>query len=486
MNLFDVLQEIKDKKLAKDVTCANIEISGVTYNSKNVKPGYLFVCKGATFKREYLLSAVENGAVVYMSETDYQVNIPCILVTDIRKAMAYCAASFYGNPSDKLKIIGVTGTKGKTTTAFMVKSILDISKDCGIMTSVKVETGIRSEASTMTTPESMEMQEMLYEMVKSGKEFAVMEVSSQGLQYDRVLATNLIAGAFVNIGIDHISPIEHKDFKEYFDAKKKIFEYVKLAVINYDDEHSSEMIESAKNNGCNIITYGLNPCCDIYAYDIKKEGLTTKYRVKTKDWDEEFVLPMLGTFNVGNTLAAIGLCMEHVSVDDMKKGIASVQVPGRMNVFTDGELTVIVDYAHNKLSFETLIASLRKEFPGKRLISVFGCPGSKALVRRKDMGESSGRLSDFTVLTAEDPNYDDVEEINKEVARYITANGGKYTSVPDRHTAIKQTVLNADSNDVILILGKGEETYQRVNNGYVPYEGDIALAQLYLNQRKKV
>lgn len=483
MKLFDVLQDIKDKNLIINCTCENMDICGVTYNSKNIKQGYLFVCKGATFKKEYLFSAIEKGAVVYMSEIDYEVSIPCILVSDIRKAMAFCAATFYDNPSDKLKVIGVTGTKGKTTTAFMVKSILDVSKECGIMTSVKVETGIRSEASTMTTPESMEMQEMLGEMVLAGKEFAVMEVSSQGLQYDRVLATKITAGAFVNIGIDHISPIEHKDFNEYFDAKKKIFEYVHLAVINYDDENSDEMIEAAKKNGCNIITYGCDPNCDIYAYDIRKEGLTTRYRVKTKDWDEEFVLPMLGVFNVGNSLAAIGLCMEYVSVEDMKKGIAEVQVPGRMNVFTDGKLTVIVDYAHNKLSFETLIASLRKEFPGKRLVSVFGCPGSKALVRRKDMGEASGRLSDFTVLTAEDPNYDDVEEINKEVATYITANGGEYTSIPDRHTAIKETVLNADNNDVILILGKGEETYQRVNNSYIPYEGDIALAQLYLNKR---
>ncbi len=485
MKLFDVLAKLKSENLLINCTAEDIDIAGVTYNSKKIKKDFLFVCKGATFKREYLLSAVENGAVVYVSETDYEVDIPCIIVSDIRKAMAYCAAVFYNNPSEKLKILGVTGTKGKTTTAFIAKSILDVSKECGIMTSVMVETGLRSEASTMTTPESMDMQEMLHEMVLSNKEFAVMEVSSQGLQYDRVLATKLTAGAFVNIGLDHISPIEHKDFNEYFDAKKKIFEYVENAVINYDDEHSSQMIESAKKNGCKIKTYGCEPCCDIYAYDIKKEGLTTRFMVKTKYWDEEFVLPMLGVFNVSNSLAAIGLCMEYVSVDDMKKGIAAVKVPGRMNVFTDGELTVIVDYAHNKLSFETLIESLRKEFPGKRLISVFGCPGSKALVRRKDMGECSGKLSDYTVLTAEDPNYDDVEEINKEIAQYIIANGGKYTSIPDRHTAIKETVLNADSNDIILILGKGEETYQRVNNGYIPYEGDIALAKLYLEKRSK-
>ncbi len=483
MNLFDILAVLKNEKLIISHSCENICVSGITYNSKEVKKDYLFICKGATFKKDYLLQAIDKGATVYVSETDYKVSIPCIVVTDIRKAMAYCASCFYGYPSNTINVIGVTGTKGKTTTAFMIKSILDTTYDCGIMTSVRMDTGLRFEPSTMTTPESVDIQMLLNEMVQSKKDFAVMEVSSQGLQYDRVLTTKIGSAAFVNIGIDHISPIEHKDFNEYFNAKKRIFEYVDYAVINYDDPHSDEMIDSAKKNNCKICTYGFNESCDIYAYNLKKQGLTTEFSVKTKDWKADFTLPMLGDFNILNALAAIGLCKNYVSLENMQKGISQVSVPGRMNVFTDGITTVIVDYAHNQLSFEALIGSLRKEFPNKKLISLFGCPGSKALVRRKDMGEASGKLSDFTVLTAEDPNYDDVEEINKEIGGYIIAQGGEYVSIPDRHTAIKETILNATENDVILILGKGEETYQRVNNGYVEYEGDITLAQHYLNKR---
>lgn len=485
MQLAKILSRLKEKNLVISAPDGDIEITGVTYNSKKAESGNLFICKGATFKKEYLLGAVENGIAAYLSEIDYEVSVPCILVSDIRKAMAYACAEFYGNPADKLTIIGVTGTKGKTTVAFMVKSIFDASHvPCGITSTVRTETGKSTVPSTMTTPESPDLQRMFAEMVESGYKYSVMEVSSQGLQYDRVIGTKLAAGAFVNIGIDHISPVEHKDFNEYFSAKKKIFEHTDFAVINIDDEHSDEMISSAKANGCKICTYGLSDKADIYAYNIKKNGIVTEYTVKTPDWTADFTLPMLGDFNVNNSLAAIGLCMNHFTVEQLQEGIKSVKIPGRMNVFNDGEITVIVDYAHNKLSFETLFHNLRKEFPGKRMISVFGCPGSKALVRRKDLGDATGRLCDFTVLTAEDPNYDNVEDINREVAQYIDKYNGKYISIPDRKSAIEYAINNATADDVIVICGKGEEIYQRVNNGYIPYEGDIELAKYFLKNRK--
>lgn len=486
MLLADIIKRLNEKNLIISAPAINPDIKAVTYNSKQASENCLFICKGATFKKDYLVDAIKSGACVYLSDTEYDVDIPCILVNDTRKAMALATAEFYGNPADKLTIIGVTGTKGKTTTAFMVKSIFDASHvPCGIMTTVRVETGKTTTPSTMTTPEAPDLQRMLAEMVESGMKYAVMEVSSQGLQFDRVYGTNLAAGAFVNIGLDHISPVEHKDFQEYFDAKKKIFEHSKYAVIINDDEHTDEMIAAAKINGCRICTYGFDSTADIYAYNIRKEGVVTKYTVKTPLWTADFTLPMLGTFNVYNSLAAIGLCMEHFTVEQLQEGIASMKIPGRMNVFTDGEITVIVDYAHNRMSFETLFNSLRKEFPDKKMVSVFGCPGSKALVRRKDLGEATGKLCDFTVLTAEDPNYDDVEEINREVAGYIDKYNGKYISIPDRKSAIEYAVNHATKDDVVVICGKGEEKYQRVNNGYIPYEGDVDLAQYFLEHRNK-
>ncbi len=486
MVLAKILDKLNEKSLMLSSVSDDIEITNISYNSKNVLKGCLFICKGITFKKDYLTDAIKKGAAVYLSEIDYGVEIPCIKVSDIRKAMAIASAVFYDNPADKLKIIGVTGTKGKTTTAFMVKSIFDASEvPCGLMTTVRVETGKSVTPSTMTTPESPDLQKGLCEMVDSGYKYAVMEISSQGLQYDRIYGVNLAAGAFVNIGLDHISPVEHKDFKEYFDAKKKIFKHTNKAVICNDDEHTSEMIASAKENGCEILTYGFDDSADIYAYNLKKDGVVTKYTVKTPLWTADFTLPMLGTFNVYNSLAAIGLCMDHFTVAQLQKGIEAMKIPGRMNVFTDGEITVIVDYAHNRMSFETLFNSLRKEFPDKKMVSVFGCPGSKALVRRKDLGEATGKLCDFTVLTAEDPNYDDVEEINREVAGYIDKYNGKYISIPDRKSAIEYAVNHATKDDVVVICGKGEEKYQRVNNGYIPYEGDIDLAKYFLENRMK-
>lgn len=463
---------------------ADVEITSVTYDSRQVEMGSLFICKGQAFKEEYLVSALQKGAVAYLADRAYDVAVPGIIVSDIRKAMAVATACFYGNPSHNMQVFGITGTKGKTTTAFIARALLAASgKRFGLISSVMTDTGRVCEESHLTTPESPDLQKMFYEMSEEKLDGTVMEVSSQGLAYDRVLGVKFSCSAFLNIGQDHISPIEHKTFEEYFDAKKRIFALSDRVCINIDDEFSDEMLKAARLQACEIVTFGFSEDADVRAYDLKRKGDCTTFRVRSATFDRQFTLPLIGAFNVYNAMAAICLCMNVLSVDEMIKGMKTVRVPGRMVVIQKKDITVIVDYAHNKLSFESLFADMRKEYPGRRLISVYGCPGGKAFLRRTDLGEVSGKLADHTILTAEDPNFDDVVQINEEIGTHIRTVGGTFDSIPDREQAIKTAILQAQSDDVIIITGKGEETYQKVNGVYEPFEGDIPLSEKYLNMR---
>lgn len=461
-----------------------VDITSVTYDSRQVQPNSLFICKGQAFKEEYLLSAIKRGAVAYLSDKKYDVSIPGIIVTDIRKAMAVATACFYGNPSHDMQVIGITGTKGKTTTAFITRALLSSSnKRFGLISSIMTDTGRTCEESHLTTPESPDLQKMLNEMREERLSGVVMEVSSQGLAYDRVLGVKFASSAFLNIGQDHISPIEHKTFEEYFEAKKRIFELSERVCINIDDEFSEDMLAAARSQSCKIVTFGFSEYADVQAYDLKRKGNCTAFRVRCAEFDRQFTLPLIGAFNVYNALAAICLCMNVMSVDDMVAGMKTVRVPGRMEVIQKKDITVIVDYAHNKLSFESLFSDMRREYPGRRLISVYGCPGGKAYLRRTDLGEVSGRLADHTILTAEDPNFEDVEQINREVGEHILSVGGTFDSIPNRKQAIETAILQAQPGDVIIITGKGEETYQKVNGIYEPFEGDIPLSEKYLALR---
>lgn len=464
---------------------ADMEITSITYDSRQVRPGCLFICKGAAFKEEYLISAIKGGAVAYLSQVKYDVPIDGLIVTDIRKAMAIATACFYSYPASSLDVLGITGTKGKTTAAFITRTLLDAgNQHYGMLSSVLTDTGVSSKPSHLTTPESPDLQKMLGEIRDSRLTGVVMEVSSQGLAYDRVFGIRFAASVFLNIGQDHISPIEHKTFNEYFEAKKRIFSVSESVYINCDDEYAKEMLQSAKTCQCNIRTFGFSPDADIRAYDLKRTGELTKFRVKCTEFDRQFTLPMLGSFNVYNALAAICLCLGRISPSDMVKGMRRAIVPGRMEVIHERGLTVIVDYAHNKLSLETLLSDLRHEYPDRRIVCVFGCPGGKAYLRRADMGDVSGRLADYTILSADDPDYEDVVQISQEIAAHISAVGGSYEMIPDRTHAVEKAILEAHDGDLIVLAGKGIETHQRVRGSYEEYPGDLSLAKKFLKIRK--
>ncbi len=469
-------------------------INNVTYDSRDVINNTLFICKGSKFKIEYLENALEMGAIAYVSDKEYKVkDKPYIIVNNIRRAMALLASLYTDYPQKEINMIGLTGTKGKSTTAYYIKYILDDymndlnKKETAILSSIDTYDGKERKESVLTTPETIELFKHIRNAVDSGMENLVMEVCSQALKVERVYGILYKIGVFLNISEDHISNIEHKDYEEYISSKLKLFEQTETAIINLNTDELDRVLESAKKSK-KIITFGNTENADVYGYNIRKEGMNTVFDVRTKYFEDEILLTMPGLFNVENALAAIAVVTElGVPYKNIYNGLKKARASGRMEVYSDKkqEVVVIVDYAHNKLSFQKLYESTIKEYPKREIITVFGCPGNHAQNRRKDLGELSGKYSNMNYLTMEDPRNEDPEEICKEISTYIKKENGKYKIVLDREEAIKEAILEAKPNSVILITGKGNETVQYVKGKYVPCETDVQCAKKYLKELDK-
>lgn len=470
-------------------------VKGLTYNSKDALEGTLFVCKGATFKKEYLEEAINGGALCYVSEEKYELkkDVPYIIVTDIRQAMPALAELFYNSPQEKLKIIGIGGTKGKTTTAFYTKAIIDEyakelgEKPCGILSSISTYDGVSIEVSHNTTPEAMEVYRHLHNAVDCGLKYMVMEVSSQALKYNRVTGLYFFAGVFLNISEDHISPIEHKDFKDYFESKMLMFKQTNHGVINRNIDYLDEVLAYAKQ-ARDVTTFTTDEddgSADYKAYDIKKKMMGSSFNVKGKGIEDEFVLSMPGLFNVDNALAAICVAeILEIPKSFMKAGLLSAKVKGRMETFhsKDENIIGIVDYAHNKLSFEKLFSSLKKEFPQYHITAVFGCPGGKAFGRRKEMGTIAGKYADDVILTADEPGFESVADISNEISKYINEQGCPYVMIEDRGEALRSAVLGAKGKTLVVAAGKGHEGSQKIKDQYVDTPSDIEYMEMYLKE----
>lgn len=463
-------------------------IEKVSYNSKDISENTLFVCKGAAFKEEYLDMAIQGGACVYLSEIDYQKDIPCILVNNIQNALSIVSGVYFNHPDEKINLIGLTGTKGKSTTAYYIKYILDEylaannKGEIGIISSIDTYDGVVRRESHITTPESFDFQNHLYNGVESGLEYMVSEISSQGLKYGRAYGLHIDTGVFLNISEDHISPIEHKDFEDYFSSKLKIFELCKVACVNLEADYIDRILEAAKASK-KIITFGFDKKADVYGYNIRKDGFDTLFSVKTKEFDQDFKLTMPGLFNVENALGAIAVAINYgIPVSYIYSGLEKAKSSGRMEIYKseDLEKLVIVDYAHNKLSFEKLYETARNEYPDRTIITVFGCPGKKAYTRRRDLGLLAGLNSKFIFLTAEDPGLEPVRDICEDIAQYVKENNGNYEIIEDRETAIKKAILKPTGKTVVLLTGKGNETTQKIGKEYIPYPTDVECTLKYL------
>ena len=482
--------------LAGELPCLNPNamVNLVSYNSREVVPGTLFICKGAHFKADYLTQAKEKGAIAYVSETAYpQVDLPCILVQDMRLCLARLADLYYNKPSKQLDVIGITGTKGKSSTTYYLKYILDEylkeqnKGESGVISSIDTYDGVERFESHLTTPEPLELHRHFANAVSAGVPFITMEVSSQALKYHRTLDTHFAAACFLNIGSDHISPVEHPDFEDYFTSKMKLFTQCDTAIINLDSDLSERVVEYSKN-AKRVITFSTkNPQADVYGFNIHKDNSETVFSVKTDAFESEFRLSMPGLFNVENALCAIGVAyVIGISPEYICNGLYKAKTAGRMEIYEseDKKIAVIVDYAHNKLSFETIISSMKTEYVGRPVSILFGCPGNKALIRRKDMGEVSGKMADFIYVTEDDPAEEKIEDICNEIAGHIENVGGKgkYKIVHDREAAIKTAIEDVKDTAVIILAGKGAETHQKRGLVSEDYASDAVLARKYLKE----
>lgn len=494
MNALHSLMEYLDVLRAHDLLLSHTlseddlrnSIETLTYDTREVSGKSLFICKGAGFREEYLSQAASLGACAYVSELHYTADIPAILVSDVREAMVWLGRLFYNDSVDLLTSVGITGTKGKSTTAFYLRAIVDDCLSsrgipcCGILSSIENYDGIHSEEAHLTTPESLVIARTFRTAHDAGVSHFVMEVSSQALKYRRVGGMRFDVGCFLNIGLDHISPIEHNDFEDYLTAKLRIFDHCRTACVNSDSDHAARILDYARERCERVITFGTHEGDDVFCKNVEKRDDGIFFTVRTREFEGEFSISMPGLFNVSNALCAIaaatalGIPQEHI-----RSGLRRAVVNGRMQIFEsrDRQVCVIVDYAHNRMSFEALFASVRAEFPSRHIAAVFGCPGGKALQRRRDLGEVAGQNADFVYITEDDPANEAFSDIAADIAQYVAC---PHVILEDRDECVRRAIFETPTPCVVLLAGKGAETCQKRAGGMVTCLSDAQSAQRHL------
>ena len=444
----------------------------------------MFVCiKGATFdSHDVAGEAAKNGAVVIVAErsVDVPAGTTVVLVEDTRYALALISAAYFQYPAKKLKVIGITGTKGKTTTTFMIRSILEHAGiPTGLIGTIEVIIGDRHIPAHNTTPESYEVQEYFAQMVEAGCKVVVMEVSSQGLKLHRTAGIQFDIGIFTNLAPDHIGENEHASFEEYMECKSRLFRQCDLGLVNVDDAHCDDILQG---HTCKVETYGFSEKADLRASDLKlvnRPGfLGVDYHVSgLMDFDVEIDMP--GRFSVYNSLVAIAVCRHFdIPKEDMLAALEVVQTKGRIEkVKVSDDFTLMIDYAHNAMSLESLLTTL-KEYNPKRLVCLFGCGGNRSKLRRYEMGEVSGNLADLTVITSDNPRFEEPQAIIDDIKIGIGKTSGKYVEIIDRKEAIRYVIEHGQPGDVIVLAGKGHEDYQEICGVKHPMDERVLIAEV--------
>ena len=475
---------IKNTNLILESGSAETEITSLVYDSRKVEKGSLYVAiVGANADgHNYIQQVVEAGAAGVVVEKDVEVpdTVAVIKSADTREALALLSAAWFDHPADKIPVIGITGTKGKTTTTYMIKSILEnAGKKVGLIGTIEAIIGEKHIPAVNTTPESYIVQDYLSQMVEAGCDAAVMEVSSQALMLHRVGGMTFEIGIFTNISPDHIGPNEHKDFDEYLHCKSLLFRQCRHGIFNADDEHLEGILEG---HTCTVNTYGIEKPADFEAKDIElvhKPGyLGVNYKVTGKE-NFDVTIDVPGRFSVYNSLCAIAVChFFGVSVEAMQKALKAAKVKGRIEmVKVSDDFALMIDYAHNAMALESLLTSIREYNPG-RIVTLFGCGGNRSKLRRYEMGEVSGKLSDFTIITSDNPRFEEPADIMKDIETGIKKTDGKYIMIEDRKEAIKYAIEHGQKGDVIILAGKGHEDYQEIKGKKYPMDERVLIADI--------
>ena len=481
------------KDLEYEVVSGSVDVNvkELIYNTKMVSKECMFVCiRGAVFdSHDAAAEAAAGGAVVIVAERPVEVpeGVCVVRVKDTRYALALISAAYFGYPARKLKTIGITGTKGKTTTTFLIRSILEHAGiRTGLIGTIETIIGDRHIPASNTTPESYTIQQYFAAMVEAGCQVAVMEVSSQGLKLHRTAGIQFDIGIFTNLAPDHIGPNEHESFEEYLECKSRLFRQCRVGIVNIDDAHCPQILEG---HTCQVETYGFSEKADLRASDVKlvnRPGfLGVAYRVSGfMDMDVEIDMP--GRFSVYNSLVAIAVCRHfNIRKEDVLAALEAAKTKGRIEkVKVSDDFTLLIDYAHNAMSLESLLTTL-KEYHPKRLVCLFGCGGNRSRLRRFEMGEVSGRLADLTVITSDNPRFEEPQAIIDDIRTGIEKTDGKYVEIIDRKEAIRYVIAHGQPGDVIVLAGKGHEDYQEIKGVKYPMDERVLIQEVLEELGKK-
>ena len=464
----------------------DVSVSEVVNDSRKVSKDCLFLCiEGANFDgHQFAAQVVEAGAAVLVVSKEVEVpdnaQVTIIKVEDTRYAMAFIAAAYYGNPATEMKIIGITGTKGKSTTTYLIKNILEAAgHKVGLVGTIETLIGDKVIPSANKTPESLTLQKYFREMADAGCDTVVMEVSSQGLMMHRTQGFIFDYGIFTNMEPDHIGPNEHASFEEYMQCKGLLFKQCKIGIVNCDDQHWQQVLE---NHTCELETYGFDENADLRASNLE---LITGAGYLGIEFDVDGLLEMHamidvpGKFSAYNALTAIAVC-RHFSVKeaDILSALSKAKVKGRIEmVKVSDKFTLMIDYAHNAMSLESLLTTL-KAYQPNRLVCLFGCGGNRSKLRRYEMGEVSGKLADLTIITSDNPRFEEPQDIIDDIKQGIGKTDGAYVEICDRKEAIRYAITHGEPGDIVVLAGKGHEDYQEIKGVKYPMDERVLIQEI--------
>ena len=481
MKLEKLLEKIEYTLLKGNL---DVDIRDIAYDSRKVEDNYVFVSiVGSNVDgHNYIDNAVELGASVIIVSKDVNVDsdVTVVKVEDTSKILSRLSMNLFDNPHKKMKTIAITGTKGKTTTSFMIKKIIEESgSKCGVIGTTGIYIGDKYYPNKNTTPLSYDTLKYMNEMVNDNIEYVVMEVSSQALKYDRVNDIMFDYGIFTNLSQDHIGEFEHSDMDDYISSKAKLFKQCVDGIFNLDDKYFFDMVNMGESS---INTYGYDEKADLRVkkIDLYRDGHLIGINLELDGIiNDSFKISTPGKFSSYNAMSAILVChMLGIDVKCMKKALSDFSVRGRVEpVDVSDKFTLLIDYAHNGVSTESILTTIR-EYKPKRIVTIFGCGGNRSRDRRFEMGEIAGKYSDYCIITEDNNRYEEFDDIAKDILVGMSKTDCEYKIVPDRKEAIKYAIENALDGDIIMLLGKGHEDYKEIKGERYPFDERVIIREI--------